>query len=148
MKRVWYCVQWVGLAPLGHAAYKAAYEVNPNTFRLEFPANTPSVISDKAVQHGWAQETARHLRSWGIQAQVFEMPEKPSRPVDPWTGRDEQWSTDCADRIVGRWCEDESLDTRELARQYVGRAYGPNKANRMVDRVVGKVAKLVAVLSK
>lgn len=79
MRPVYFCVQWFGSAPLGHPGFKTAYEIEPNTFRMEFPAHWPGVSTSRRAQRNWADQKVQHLRSWGIQGNILDMPEREIR---------------------------------------------------------------------
>lgn len=150
MKRAIYCVQWVGMAPLSHAGFTRAYEVLPTVYRLEFPIENTSLRHSRQAQYQWAQEVVRHLASWQVKGQIMEMPEKPERPSVTWTGYDERWAGQCADAIVSKWCEDETIEVRALAERWTRQTgqFQNGKTNMVVDRIMGKVTKLLAVLAK
>lgn len=47
-----------------HAAFHRAVEVRPGVMQISFPTHDRGLLQSRRAQMQWAQDKARHLRSW------------------------------------------------------------------------------------
>lgn len=57
-----------------HPAFSNAILQGNGTYLILFPVKVQGILKSATAQQRWAEDKARHIRSWGMQATILSIP--------------------------------------------------------------------------